>query len=163
MKKISVLFTLAATLFVLSGCCNCGEKCCGDKSACCSKSEKCCGKKAACCKKSSCCDKKTPCNRAKLRHVVLFGFEETATAEDIKAIEEKFAALPNEISEIKCFEWGIDCSPEGLQKGHTHAFILTFDSEADRDAYLVHPAHKAFGQSLGGKLKSATVVDVWVK
>ena len=35
---------------------------------------------------------------------------------------------------------------EGKTHGFTHCFCLTFDTEADRDAYLPHPAHVAYGE-----------------
>ncbi|MEG1635784.1 MAG: Dabb family protein [Rikenellaceae bacterium] len=98
-----------------------------------------------------------------LRHVVLFGFTETTTPAQIAEIEAAFTALPTKISEVKGYEWGTDCSPEGLQKGHTHCFFVTFNSNADRDAYLIHPAHKAFGKLIKGKVKSVTVIDYWIK
>ena len=98
-----------------------------------------------------------------LRHVVLFGFNDDLTVEQVKEIENAFANLPKKIDVIREYEWGTDCSPEGLQKEHTHCFFLSFESEKDRDTYLVHPDHQAFGQLLGGKLKTVTVVDYWVK
>jgi hypothetical protein len=101
--------------------------------------------------------------KKQLRHVVLFGFEPTSTAEDIKRIETAFAALPKKIKTIKAYEWGINNSPEGLDKGHTHCFILTFKSEKDRDDYLPHPAHKEFGAMLKGHLKNVTVLDFWTQ
>ena len=102
-------------------------------------------------------------NSSQLRHVVLFGFKPTVTPDEIKAVEAAFLTLPEKISCIKSLEWGTDISPEGLQKGHTHCFFLTFSSTKDRDTYLVHPAHKAFGAMLGGKLATVTVVDYWAK
>lgn len=98
-----------------------------------------------------------------LRHVVLFKFMDTSTPEDIAKIEEAFLNLPNEISQIQSIEWGTNNSPEGLNQGLTHCFFLTFNSEEDRDIYLPHPAHKAFGEMLGGHLDKVTVVDYWVK
>lgn len=98
-----------------------------------------------------------------LRHVVMFGFKPEVPAEQIKEVEDAFGKLPSKIEQIKGYEWGTDCSPEGLQQGLTHCFFLTFYSEADRDAYLVHPAHKAFGKVLGGKASAVTVVDYWTK
>ena len=71
---------------------------------------------------------------------------------------EAFCARPSQIDLIKGYEWGTDCSPEGLQQGLTHCFFLTFHSDADRDAYLIHPAHKAFGKVLGDKA-SAVLAD----
>ena len=51
-------------------------------------------------------------------------------------------------------------SPEGRQSGHTRAFLVTFDSPADRDAYLPHPARRAFlSHVLKPHLEKATVVD----
>ena len=98
-----------------------------------------------------------------LRHVVMFKFAPTATPAKIQQIEGAFAQLPKKITEIKSFEWGINSSPEGLNQGLTHCFILTFTSDKDRDAYLVHPAHKEFGKSLGSDVEKVTVVDFWVK
>lgn len=98
-----------------------------------------------------------------LRHVVLFKFKDSAMEKDVNMVCEAFAHLPKEISEIKAFEWGENNSPEGLNQGLTHAFVLTFHSEADRDAYLIHPAHKEFGKKLGPHLDKVTVVDYWVK
>ena len=102
-------------------------------------------------------------NSTQLRHVVLFGFKANVTPDEVKAVESAFLALPAQIKCIKSIEWGIDISPEGLQKGHTHCFFLTFGSEKDRDEYLVHPAHKAFGAMLGEKLSTVTVLDYWAK
>lgn len=98
-----------------------------------------------------------------LRHVVMFGFKPEVSAGQIKEVEEAFCALPSQIDLIKGYEWGTDCSPEGLQQGLTHCFFLTFHSDADRDAYLIHPAHKAFGKVLGDKASAVTVVDYWTK
>ncbi|MGC3947913.1 MAG: Dabb family protein [Chryseolinea sp.] len=98
-----------------------------------------------------------------LRHVVLFSFKSTATPEDIKKVEQAFIALPKKIKTIKDFEWGTNSSPEGLNQGLTHCFFLTFSSDKDRDDYLVHPDHKAFGAVVGPVLDKVTVVDYWIK
>lgn len=102
-------------------------------------------------------------NAGKVRHVVLFKFKDAATPQQIKEIETAFANLPKQIPTIKGFEWGTNISPEGLAQGYTHCFVLTFTNEADRDAYLPHPAHKAFGQSLGPILDKVCVVDYKLK
>lgn len=98
-----------------------------------------------------------------LRHVVLFKFKKGTTTEDIKAVEAAFANLPAKIPEIIDFEWGTNNSPEGLEKGFTHCFLLTFKSEADRDNYLPHPDHKAFGDVVSPHLEDVLVVDYWAK
>jgi Stress responsive A/B Barrel Domain len=94
-----------------------------------------------------------------VQHIVLFKFKPETTPEKVNEIVAAFEALPSKIKEIKGFQWGTNNSPEKLNKGLTHAFILTFDSEKDRDAYLPHPAHKAFGGIVGAWLADVTVVD----
>lgn len=94
-----------------------------------------------------------------VQHIVLFKFKPETTPEKVNEIVAAFEALPSKIKEIKGFQWGTNNSPEKLNKGLTHAFILTFDNEKDRDAYLPHPAHKEFGKVVGPWLGEVTVVD----
>lgn len=96
-----------------------------------------------------------------LRHVVLFTFNDDATEQQVDEIVKAFGELPSKVKEIHGYEWGTNNSPEGLNKGHTHAFLVTFKSEADRDAYLPHPAHKEFVTKLKPILKDVTVIDYW--
>ena len=104
-----------------------------------------------------------PSQEALLRHVVLFSFKEESSPEDIKKVEDAFIALQDKIPQIKDFEWGINNSPEGLNKGLTHCFLVTFESEADREIYLPHPEHQAFVEVLSPHLEDVTVVDYWAK
>jgi hypothetical protein len=96
-----------------------------------------------------------------LRHVVLFQFTETASAEDIRRIENAFLALPGRIEAICDFEWGTDISVENRQKGFTHCFVVTFRNEADRGVYLPHPAHQELGAMLKPHLADVLVIDYW--
>jgi hypothetical protein len=98
-----------------------------------------------------------------LRHVVMFGWEKGTDANEINNIVTAFKMLPSQISLIKAFEFGTNNSPENLNKGLTHCFTLTFSSEADRDAYLVHPAHKAFVAKLKPSPTAITVFDYWAE
>src|ERR1044071_684137 len=99
----------------------------------------------------------------KLQHVVSFKFKTSATPEDIKKVEEAFSALKDKIPEMAKLEWGTNVSKEKRDKGFTHCFIVTFKSEKDRDAYIAHPDHKAFGKLLGPVLEDVFVVDFWAK
>jgi hypothetical protein len=99
----------------------------------------------------------------KLRHVVLFKFKEASTSADIQNLEANFVALPSKIKEIKDFEWGLNNSPEGLNKGFTHCFFVTFDSEEARSIYLPHPAHLDFVNVLSPHLEDVLVLDYWTK
>jgi hypothetical protein len=96
-----------------------------------------------------------------LRHVVLFQFKPTSSRADVQRLVDAFRKLPSQIDVIADFEYGVNNSPEGLDGGLTHCFLLTFKSEADRAVYLPHPAHLAFVEILKPHLEKATVVDYW--
>jgi hypothetical protein len=99
----------------------------------------------------------------KLRHIVLFGFKDGTTDEEIEEIARRFGSLAEAVPGIEAFEWGVDSSPEGKSGGHTHCFILTFGSEAARDAYLPHPKHQEFVAFASAWIERALVVDYWTK
>ncbi len=101
--------------------------------------------------------------RGKLVHMVALKFKETAGAEGVRKVEDAFAALPSKIPQIASYDAGTNVSPEKLEKGFTHAFVLTFHSAKDRDDYLVHPAHKEFGALLGPYLADVFVMDFWTQ
>jgi hypothetical protein len=92
-------------------------------------------------------------------HVVHFKFKADANPEAVKKVETEFLALKGKISEVQTLDWGTDVSPEKLSDGFTHCWVLTFKNEKDRDAYLVHPAHKAFVDVLKPVLEKPLVVD----
>lgn len=106
-------------------------------------------------------DNITQTNSKVLRHVVLFKFKENTSKDKIEEIEKAFSSLPSKIPQIIDYEWGVNNSPEGLNKGLTHCFFLSFKNEEDRAIYLPHPDHKAFGQTLKPHLEDAIVVDYW--
>ncbi len=97
----------------------------------------------------------------KLQHAVFFKFKDDASPAEIRKIEQAFAALPSKIDAIKAFEWGINNSPEKHDDGFTHAFLVTFDSEEGRAAYLPHPDHQAFVKVLMPVLDKVRVLDFW--
>jgi len=111
----------------------------------------------------ACTPSQTKQDQKMLRHVVLFKFIDTASTEDVKKVETAFSELKVKISLIKDYEWGTNSSPEGLNQGLTHCFLVTFSSDKDRDEYLVHPAHLAFVEVLKPYLDKVTVVDYWTK
>ncbi|GAB1320904.1 hypothetical protein MFIFM68171_11114 [Madurella fahalii] len=100
-------------------------------------------------------------------HTVLFQFKADAKPEDVKAACDRFLALKetclhptsNSIY-IKSLKGGKDNSPEGLQNGATHGFVVEFDSVEDRDYYVsTDPTHQAFVKSIGDLVEKAIVVD----
>ena len=92
-----------------------------------------------------------------LRHAVLFKFKDSSSPAEVKQVEDAFRALPQQIKEIKSFEWGTNNSPENLNQGFTHLFFVSFASEKDREVYLPHPAHQAFVEVLKPHLDKVLV------
>ncbi len=104
-----------------------------------------------------------PTKARKLQHVVCFKYKDGTSPEKIAEVEAAFRALKDKIPGIVAFECGVNNSPEGKNKGLTHAFILTFTSEKDRDGYLPHPEHKKFGGIVGPVLADVFVMDFWTE
>lgn len=77
-----------------------------------------------------------------IHHVVLFKFNAIATPEKIDELAKALAGLKDQIPGIVRYVWGRSVSNEHLEKGYTHAFIMTFDTKEHRDAYVPHPLHK---------------------
>lgn len=96
-----------------------------------------------------------------LRHAVFLSFKEDAKQTDIEKALQLFAGLPDEIKTIKGFEWGTNNSPEPHDDGYTHAFLVTFESQADLDAYGPHPAHQELGKALRPIRGKVRVLDYW--
>lgn len=96
-----------------------------------------------------------------VRHVVVFKYTDDASDAEIQEITEAFRALKDKIPGIVSFEHGVNNSPEDLNQGFTHVYVVTFEDEAARDAYLPHPEHQKFVDMLmnSGIFEEAFVVD----
>ena len=92
-------------------------------------------------------------------HVVSLKFKDSATKDQIKAVEDAFRGLKEKVPGITSLKWGTNVSPEKLNKGFTHCFVLTFAGEKERDVYLVHPDHQAFGKMLRPVMDDVFVID----
>ena len=103
--------------------------------------------------------------KGEVRHIVVFKYKASATPGQINEVTTAFKALKDKIPGILSFEHGVNNSPENLNKGFTHVYLLTFENVAARDAYLPHPEHKKFGALLGklSILEEPFVIDYEVK
>ena len=101
---------------------------------------------------------------AQVKHIVVFKYKSSATVDQIAEVTAAFKNLKGKIPGIVSFEYGTNNSPENLNKGFTHIYLLTFGNAAMRDAYLPHPEHKKFGELLSrlGVLEEPFVVDFQV-
>ena len=98
----------------------------------------------------------------RVKHVVLLRFKPVAD-EQIAEVMADLAALKDKIPGLLDFSGGRNTSLEGLSKGYTHGFVMTFQDEASRDAYLPHPEHEKVKEKvfalLDGGLDGVHVMD----
>lgn len=94
-----------------------------------------------------------------IKHIVLVKFTDSASSEVVHNLSQSFAELPSLIPGITAFEAGQNVSPEGLNHGFTHAFVMTFVDTTARDSYLPHAQHQAFVERLKPYLADVLVFD----
>ena len=99
-----------------------------------------------------------------IRHIVLARFRPDVGSNEIAGVFNQLAALRGPVAGIQGFHAGASVSPEGLERGYSHAFTVDFADANARDAYLVHPAHKEAGARLvaacAGGLDGILVMDI---
>lgn len=94
-----------------------------------------------------------------IQHLVLFKFKPEVTSEKINSLFGLLAQLQHLISGITYFAGGQYFSPEGLNQGYTHGFVMTFESVDARDAYLPHPEHARVKEALLPCIDSVIAFD----
>ncbi|KAI1693793.1 stress responsive a/B barrel domain-containing protein [Ditylenchus destructor] len=84
-----------------------------------------------------------------IRHIVLVKFKAELDSASIEAALNAVVALKDKIEGIIAVSVGDNNSPENLEKGFRHGFVVDFVDSAARDAYLPHPEHAKVGKSAG--------------
>lgn len=97
-----------------------------------------------------------------LYHIVLFAPRADSTPAGWDQLREAVLDLPARISGIHSVSWGTNESPEGLGQGYDLGFVMVFENEAARDAYLPHPAHTAIIPSIQAISAKTLVFDLTV-
>ncbi len=94
--------------------------------------------------------------RAMIRHVVLVRFREGVAPGEISAIFGDLADLRRRLPGMTGFAHGPNVSPEGLSRGHTHAFTVDFDDAAARDATWPCPSTRPPAPGSSGRPRAAS-------
>ncbi|TNJ45320.1 Dabb family protein [Tamlana fucoidanivorans] len=98
-----------------------------------------------------------------LKHIVHLKYKEDAPKEKVEEAVQAFVDLKNKIPAIAKFEWGVNDSTEGHDKGLTHSFVITFKDEHAREQYLFHEAHIALINNYAPFFADAVVMDYWTE
>jgi hypothetical protein len=94
-----------------------------------------------------------------IRHFGMFQFHPEVTSAQIDLSFAEMRSMVGKIPGLLSLEHGPYDSPEGLDDGFTHGFIMTFDSKGSRDAYLPHPEHEKVRQIVVPHLARVVVFD----
>src|ERR1700687_1560123 len=78
----------------------------------------------------------------KVHHLVVVKFKPGTSEATIGRLFAALARLKQVIPGIEHFAGGPYSSPEGLNQGFTHGFLITFGSVEARNTYLTHPEHE---------------------
>jgi hypothetical protein len=99
-------------------------------------------------------------------HCVFLRLKSALAPAEKQSIFEALSALQTVIPGIVSIKFGPNVSPEGLSGGFQDGFAVTFETADARDAYLIHPDHKAVGDRIvaacDGGLAGLLVFDLEV-
>ena len=98
-----------------------------------------------------------------LKHVLFLKFKESATDDEVKAVDEAIAKLPSQCETIKAFEWGKNNSPEKHDEGFTHCYMFTFADVEGLKTYVSTTAHKEVVEKVMAVAEKGRVLDFWTK
>lgn len=95
-----------------------------------------------------------------ITHLVLLKPNDTATPEQLDRLGAGGHALAKTIDGITSTKFGRDTSPAKADQGYTHALVVEFTDAAARDAYLPHPDHLAYSDTLMPLVSGVLVIDI---
>jgi len=79
---------------------------------------------------------------AKIQHIALITFKSGTSDSKIAELFTALRNLRDVIPGLERFSGGPYSSPEGMNQGFTHGFVMIFTDASARDRYLPHPEHE---------------------
>lgn len=83
-----------------------------------------------------------------IRHIVLTKFKPETGEDKIAKIYNGLSELTNKLPGANNFTGGRSESPEEIERGYMHGFVIDFDSWEALAHYAEHPEHQALGGQL---------------
>lgn len=101
-----------------------------------------------------------------IRHIVLTKFNAVTDEATITSIYNGLAALTDKLDGASGFTGGRSQSPEQIERGYMHGFVIDFTDWDALASYADNPEHKALGKQLvdnaEGGIDGILVVDLEV-
>jgi len=85
-----------------------------------------------------------------IRHVVLLSWNEKVTDAAVQAVTDGLEALPGQIPEIRSYRFGADLGTN--RRNADYVLVGDFESSADFETYVEHPAHVELMKNLTGPI-----------
>ena len=98
-----------------------------------------------------------------IQHIVCIKFKKQVKDKQIRSLEHSFVALQNKIPGVISINGGINNSPENLNKGFSHCFVIKFENDQARTDYLPHHEHQRFVSVLKPLMEDVLVIDFELK
>lgn len=99
-----------------------------------------------------------------IRHIVLIKFQPGVSEETIAALFQELREIETQVSGILDIKSGRSESPEKIERGYMHGFVVDFQDWDALQSYQDHPDHKALGAKLVenavGGLDGILVLDI---
>jgi|ERR1051326_2757851 hypothetical protein len=95
----------------------------------------------------------------KVKHIAIFKFKEGTAQEQVDQALEQILELSESIDGIEDYVSGMNNSPEGLNQGFTHGFVMTFRDAVARDSYLTHADHQRVKDAVLPLLETVLIFD----
>jgi hypothetical protein len=83
-----------------------------------------------------------------IRHIVLIKFKADVSPAKINALFADLIDIKNKLSGVLSITCGKSESPEKIERGFMHGFVIDFTDWASLEAYQQHQDHKSVGAQL---------------
>jgi hypothetical protein len=94
-----------------------------------------------------------------VQHMVILKVKPGVSQAQVDALMGELKGLSQKIPGILHFSGGRYSSPEGLNQGFTHGFLMTFETAAARDTYLSHAEHERVKAAIIPNIDDAIAFD----
>jgi len=95
----------------------------------------------------------------KVHHMVLLKFKPGTPPSRIADLFAALGRLKQTLPGIVHYSGGPYASPEGMNQGFSHGFLMTFTGAPARDAYLTHERHEAVKQEFLPLVENVVAFD----
>lgn len=83
-----------------------------------------------------------------IRHIVLIKFKSEVEEATIETLFHNLATLTQKLDGASGFTGGKSKSPEHIERGYMHGFVIDFDAWETLNTYQKHPDHIAVSDGL---------------